>query len=250
MYLSELEEQTDTDIGTFLGGINAEDNNVVIYIVNTFTEPDAVVYLCAAFLRLFHTYLQVEKSSLYSGPNEIVLQLIPVSFVASKTSIVVPTQADYRGLALEVYERCGLGLGQNVDGAVAPSNAASILLSHKIPASIDFKLNADPPLSVRHESTDLHIAYSQSGDGRWISTSWTDAEGNHQMSMSYCVGIRRTGSRRAFAEIAREIWKTSIEMVQVKEMRWRFLIAKVGVMEPEEHGGKLHDDFLIKWLCI
>lgn len=235
-------KQTDTDIGTFLGGTNAEDNNIVIYIINTFTEPDAVVYLCAAFLRLFHTYLQVEKSSPYSGPSEIVLQLIPVSFVASKTSIIVPTQADYRGLALEVYERCGLGLGQSVDGAVAPGNAAPILLSHKIPASIDFKLTAEPPLSVRHESTDLHIAYSQSGNGRWISASWTDAEGNRQMSMSYCLGMKGAASRRAFGEIAREIWKTSIEMVQVKKMRWRFVIAKVGVMEPEEHDGELHNN--------
>jgi mediator of RNA polymerase II transcription subunit 13 len=214
----------------------------VIYIINTFVEPDAVVYLCAAFLRLFHTYLQVEKSSLYSGPSEIVLQLIPVSFVASKTSIIVPTQADYRGLAFEVYERCGLGLGQSVDGAVAPLNAASILLSHKIPASIDFKLSAEPPLSVGHESTDLHVAYCQSGDGRWISASWTDTEGNRQMSMSYCVRMKGSRSIRTFGEIAREIWKISIEMVQVKKMRWRFVIAKVGIMEPEERDGKLHNN--------
>lgn len=231
-------DQTNISIGTFLAGTHAEDNNVVIYIINTFPEPDAVVHLCAAFLRLFHTFLQAEKSSLYSGPIEIVLQLIPVSFVASKTSIVVPTQAAYRGLALEVYERCGLGLGQSVDGAIAPSNAASILLSHKIPASIDFKLTAETPLSVRHESTDLHIAYSQSGDGRWISASWTDADGNRQMSMSYCLGLKGVGSRRAFGEIAREIWKTSVELLHIKKMRWRFIIVKVGIMEPEEHDGE------------
>lgn len=214
----------------------------MVYLINAFTQADAVVHLCAAFLRLFHTYLQAEKSSLYSGPSEIVLQLIPVKLIASKTSIIVPTQAIYWGLALEVYERCGLGFGQSAEGAVTPGNATAILLSQKIPASIDFKLAAEPPLSVRHESTDLHIAYSQSGDGRWISASWTDAEGSRQMSMSYCLSMKGTGSRRAFAEVASEIWKTSVEMIHVKKMMWRFLIAKAGIMEPEEQDGKLHDD--------
>ena len=179
-----------------------------------------------------------------------MLQLIPIGFVASKSSIVVPTQADYRGLALEVYERCGLGPGQSVDGAVGPGNAASILLSHKIPARIDFKLAAAPPMAVRPESNDLHVAYSQSGDGRWISASWTDAEGVRQMSMSYCLWMRGSGSRRAFGEIAREIWKTSVEMIHVKKMRWRFIIAKVGIMEPDEHEGEQHNEYLIFVACI
>ena len=182
--------------------------------------------------------MQAEKTSQFSGPREIVLQLIPVSFVASKSSVVVPTQAEYRGLALEVYERCGPGLGQSVSSPVAPENAAAILLSHKIPASFDFKLTAEAPLSVRHGCADLHIAYAQSANGRWISASWTDAEGNRQMTMSYCLGMEGAGSTRAFAEIAHEIWKTSLEMVSTKKMRWRFVVAKVGFMETEEQDGK------------
>ncbi len=214
--------------------------------MNTFTPPDAVVLLCAAFLRLFQSYVRSQNSPCSFRPNEIVLQLIPVGFVASETALVVPTQAEYRALALEVYERCGLETWNAGDEAIAPGNAPSILLSDKIPSSIDLKLTAEAPSSVLHEPTSLHIAYSQSIDGRWISASWTEDDGSNQMSMSYCLGMEEAAPRRAFEDIAREIWETSIGMIQARKVRWRFLIASAGVMEQEELRGKPHYGTLLR----
>ena len=213
-------------------------------MVNPFTHPGAVVDLCAGFLLLFQTYLQTKRYQLSSGPNELVFQLVPINIIASKNSVAVPTQAEYRALALEVYERCGLGVLPTLDAAVTPGNAPSILLSDNLPTSIDIKLTIEPPSSVLHEPTCLHIAYSQSIDDRWISACWTDNDGNHQMSMAYCLGRRGSESRRPFAEIAREIWETSIEIAKVRKVKWKFLIAKTGIMDPDELDGELYQPSL------
>ncbi|MCJ1364966.1 mediator of RNA polymerase II transcription subunit 13 [Acarospora aff. strigata] len=237
-------------LGTSLAGSQIENRNVVVYMIDMFSRPDAVVHLCAAFLRLYQTYIQAEKSSRSTGPNEIVLQLIPINLIASKVSVVVPTQQEYRALALEVYERCGLETGPTMDSASVPGNAPGILLSDKIPSSLDFSLRSEPPMSVLHEPSTLHVAYSQGVGGRWISVSWTDSEGNHQMSMSYCLGSDETEPRRAFQDVAREVWETSIGLARARKGKWRLIIARVGIMEPDELAGKLRNPLKVSFIAI
>lgn len=207
---------------------------MVVYLLNPYSNPSAIVDLCAAFLRLFESYLQSKRSPQPSSPNEIVLQLVPMGLVASNISVVVPSHTQYKGLALEVYNRCSVGSAETRSGAAAPGNTASFLLAQKIPVSIDFSLTSTAPASLLHEPTDLHIAYSESFDGRWISAAWSDNDGGHQISMSYCLGMVDSDVRRPFGDVAREIWQTSLEVARSRKVRWRFLVAKVGIMEQEE----------------
>lgn len=225
-------------IGTMLGSMNAENSNIVVYMVNPFTHPGPIADLCAAFLLLYQAYMQSTRYLVVLGPNELVLQLVPISFIASKTSLVVPTQAEYRTLALQVYERCGFGVHPTVDTARTPGVTSSILLSENLPTRISLKLAAEPPSSVLHEQTCLHIAYSTNVKDRWLSASWTDSFGKHQMSVAYCLGLEGSDSRRPFADIAREIWETSLDIVRGTKAKWKFLVVKVGIMDAEELEGK------------
>ncbi|KAI9824773.1 MAG: mediator of RNA polymerase II transcription subunit 13 [Thelocarpon impressellum] len=89
--------------------------NVVIYIIDPFSHSGGLVDLCMAFGALFHTYVQSPKIQQSKKVNEIVLQIVPIDFIAAKDAVVVPTQAQYTRLALEVYERCALTQGQTID---------------------------------------------------------------------------------------------------------------------------------------
>lgn len=42
----------------------------------------------------------------YAYPNNVVLQIIPIDFIAVKNGLLTPSQADYIRLSLEVYNRC------------------------------------------------------------------------------------------------------------------------------------------------
>ncbi|KAI9818768.1 MAG: mediator of RNA polymerase II transcription subunit 13 [Pycnora praestabilis] len=218
--------------GRELSAISAEDQNIVIYLVNPYTHPSALVDLCAAFLSLCHAYahspdFQVSKNC------EVVLQIIPIGFIASAASIIIPTQADYTKLALEVYERCAPGHQDTLPRSSPTQYTPSVALAQTPPKSIDFKLTSEPSPSLLQENSCLHIAYSQSLDDRWISAAWTDNLGNCQTSASYCLGTKHS-SLRPFVEIAQEIWETTMEIIQARRVTWRLLFAKSGVMNHEE----------------
>jgi mediator of RNA polymerase II transcription subunit 13, fungi type len=224
--------------GECLSKISAEMQNIVIYLVNPFSHPNALVDLCTAFSELFQAYVYSPEIQQSMNINEVVLQIVPIDFIASKTSLVSPAQMQYTRLALEVYERCAQTDPDKISVFPPTAHAPSILLAQPPPKTIDFKLTSEPSPSLLRENSVLHIGYSQSIDERWVSVAWTDMRGDIQSSVSYCLGRKNADTLRPFEEVAKEIWETTLEITEIRKVHWRLMLVKAGVMGREEIDSK------------
>jgi mediator of RNA polymerase II transcription subunit 13 len=199
-----------------------DETNLVIYYVY---DPvrESIPQLCL----MFHTIYESCKAKMSKDTIavDIVFQLVPMHMVASPTKFSVPSPGSLEHLALEVYDRC-------IDFASGTA-APAIAIEPQIPRVIDFKLSMSPSSSLLQDSATLHIAYAQSIDGRWITVAWTDNIGNNTTT-SYCLGRKGSPPTTEFAEIAQEIWQTTLETTAAKKVHWRIILAKTGVMEPSE----------------
>ncbi|RDW75221.1 hypothetical protein BP6252_06363 [Coleophoma cylindrospora] len=202
------------------------EKNIVVYCVYDAETPGLLVHMCSAFEHLFVLYRKGLADKKISVATELVLQLIPLDFVASPTALVVPKPTDYARLAMEVYGRC-------IDFNTS-STAPAIQLERPFPKGIEFKLNSTPSPSLLQENSCLHIAYAQSIDDRWITAAWTDNRGCQQMTASYCLGRKNEPISTPFSDVAHEIWKTTLGIFAHKKIHWRLMITKVGVMDPSE----------------
>lgn len=219
-------KETATKLGGLLATSSATKTNIVIYYVYDANSPELLPPICAAFHTLFGVYkdgLAEEKSGV---ANELVLQLVSLSFLASHTSLVIPTPSEYARLAMEVYDRC-------VDPKIG-TPVPSIVLEQQLPRVIDFKLTPNPSASPMQENSCMHVAYAQSLDDRWVTAAWTDNTGTQQMTASYCLGLRNAPLTTPLNDIAHEIWETTLEMISTRKVSWRIMIAKCGTMEPSE----------------
>ena len=208
----------------------------MVYIIDPFETVEATTGLCAAFSALLDAYFRLRRISPSRPIHEFVLQIIPLAYVASESSVPILIPEQLFKLSLDLYDRCPL-----FDPLGWPSSelASSVTLVPAIPARIPFRLSAEPPPTLIQERCCLHIAYSCSGSDQWLSAAWSDTSGALQKSASYCLErLHPPTARRSFAEAAEEIWETSIELVQDDGMVWRFMIVKAGVMGPDEIEGK------------
>jgi mediator of RNA polymerase II transcription subunit 13 len=219
-------KDTTGRLSKVLASLNLEEMNLVVYFAYPAGNNALLVQICSAFQHLFNMYRKSLSEKKINATNEIVLQLIPLDFMSSLTSIVVPVPDDYFRLAMEVYDRC-------MD-FTSSSSSPAIMLEQPLPKNIDFKLNAVPSASVLQENTCLHVAYAQSIDDRWITAVWTDNRGTQQMTASYCLGRKNEPISTAFTVVANEIWETTLAFVSNKKIHWRIMIARVGVMDPSE----------------
>ncbi|KAJ3574402.1 hypothetical protein NPX13_g4378 [Xylaria arbuscula] len=209
-----------------LASVSTEQTNFVIFFVYTPDVPGSIVECCAAFNEIFEGYKRILTNKKQPVVNEIALQLIPQSLVASSSSIPMPSPMDLSKLALEIYDRC-----TTFNGAM-PSPA--IMLEQTLPRMIDFKLNPTPSTSVLHENTCLHLGYAQSIDERWITVAWTDNRGSQQMTTSYCLGRKGKNIATPLADIIHEIWATTRELISSWKVNWRIIVAKCGIMDTHE----------------
>ncbi|WEW58156.1 hypothetical protein PRK78_003623 [Emydomyces testavorans] len=213
-------QYTCEHLGDVLSTLPTGSENIVVYIANPFPDEAAIVDVCTAFLCLFRKYIS-NCDKHVTRLNEVALQIIPLSFIASLTSLVVPPQRDYLHLAFEVYSRC------------PPKNRSSDLLScappftlaKSIPRVVPFKLAPDScsPLSERKS---IHVAYSQSLDRRWITAAWTDNLGRDQLTMTYCLREKNSNTSRPVSEIRADIWDVTLHIIGKPHTRWRVMIAK------------------------
>jgi len=201
----------------------------VVYIVNPFNTPQSVTQLCIAFWTLFQRYSQTCTSPM----PDVVLQLVPMKYITSFHVPAILEPSTITALAREVYNRCPPSTSIEVSSALRIYAAPSIQLEEALPRSIQFKLVADPPSDLLHEFSYLHIGYTRSFDGDWVAAAWTDNSGKQQATVSYCL---RGG--RSFVEVAREIWQTTVEIMQGRRVTWRSCIARAGVMDREEMEGE------------
>ncbi|CUS12969.1 unnamed protein product [Tuber aestivum] len=91
------------DFGSVLASVADEGCNIVVYVVNPFEHPSALVDICVGFSKMKKVY-----ESRLGGikGNNLVLQVVRASFLARKMGAVGTGQAEWARLAAEVYNRC------------------------------------------------------------------------------------------------------------------------------------------------
>ncbi|KAF2452879.1 mediator complex subunit 13 C-terminal-domain-containing protein [Lineolata rhizophorae] len=227
-------------------------DSFVIYLINPFTDPRALWHLCASAWALFQTFQHAKQqahraakqSNRSTEPSpDLIIQILPLSHLASPSRIVVPDPSATFRLAREVYDRAPPGATPQ-PGDYPPDRAAlrtlasaSVRLEEQLPRGpVPFRLQADPPQHLLLEHSWMHVGYAvgldSDGNGRggeWASAAWTDNAGKYQATATYCL----KGGRK-FADVAKEIWGTTVEMVAPRKVTWRVAVAKAGVMEKEE----------------
>lgn len=223
---------TNNSQGSELSQSTATADNHVVYIINPFTHAAALADICSAFWYLFQQLVAGSERRQTRIANELVLQIIPLEFVMSSETMVIPPQVDYLNLALEVYSRC-----RSNDAEMSPLLCAPpMLLADAIPRAISFRL-APERSSPLQDGRSLHIAYSKSLDQRWISVAWSDLPGSIQRTMSYCLRYRQSGGTRPVSEVRNEIWATTKHIMEKFQARWKVQLATTEPMETEEVEG-------------
>ncbi|KAI1325067.1 hypothetical protein F5Y16DRAFT_281435 [Xylariaceae sp. FL0255] len=225
-FLGSSLQNCASKICKILASASIEQTNFVLFFVYSPEIAGSIVECCAAFNEIFEGYKRVLNNKKLPLVNEIVLQLIPQTLVASTTSVPMPTPMELSRLALEVYDRCVLF------GGAMPSPA--VILEQTPPRMIDFKVTANPSASVMHENMCLHVAYAQSVDERWVTAAWTDNRGSQQMTASYCLGRKGKPNVTSMSEVIQEIWSTTVELISSWKVHWRIIVAKCGHMEAHE----------------
>ena len=209
-----------------LSSMTLQETNFVVFFVYSPDITGSIVESCITFHQLFEGYKKLLGSKRLAVVNEMALQLIPIDFVSSSTSLANPLPAEFAKLALETYDRCTLFRG--------PMPSPAIVLEQAPPRHIDFKLSSNPSASLLHENSCLHVAYAQSIDERWITVAWTDNRGVRQLTSSYCLGRKGKCIATPLADVAQEIWETTRELISSWKVHWRIIITKCGVMDQHE----------------
>lgn len=94
------------EFGAVLANVADELQNIVVYVVNPFEHPSAVVDICAGFVMMKRNYTRAMEGVMGARCNNLVLQIVPARFVAAKLGGVSRTQSEWHTLAAEVYNRC------------------------------------------------------------------------------------------------------------------------------------------------
>ncbi|KAL5118621.1 mediator of RNA polymerase II transcription subunit 13 [Pleosporales sp. CAS-2024a] len=215
---AQIREQQESKIDAF-----------VVYMVDPFENPSALWELASAFWALFQAYGQSPPGRPDSTQKpDLVLQVIPIKYLASFDVPVVLDAATYVNLAREVYDRCPPSAASSDKTPLTIYKAPAFQLEETLPRNVQFKLLAEPPQDLLRENSYMHIAYAISLDGNWITAAWSDSCGKSQAVVSYHLGTR------VFGEIAKEIWQTTIDILQSRRVHWRVCIAKAGPLDREE----------------
>ncbi|KAH1275972.1 hypothetical protein KXW98_006977 [Aspergillus fumigatus] len=204
-------------------------DSVVVYIINPFSHAAALADICSAFYDLFQKYIDEVENQQAGQASELVLQIVPFHFIMSTESLVVPPQAQYLSLALEVYSRCPPKSLQSCLLNCAPP----MLIAEPVPKTINFKLAPDSS-SPLQEAKSLHIACSRSYDQRWVSVSWTDNTGTFQRTLSYCLRFQNSNATRNILEVRTEIWAATKMIMEKTQARWKIIIANTEPVDQDE----------------
>ena len=93
-------------LSRILSAAEVEEKNFVVYFVYPTENSGLLVHICSAFQHLFNLYRKALSDRRVNTANELVLQLVPLDFMSSPTSLAVPSPSQYFRLAMEVYDRC------------------------------------------------------------------------------------------------------------------------------------------------
>ena len=150
-----------------------------------------------------------------------------------------PSLPDPQAIALlcrEVYGRC---LGHLDDTHIGPTLSNAVELAEDVTKDFAFQLTTITPSNLLQDNSCLHIAYCRSYDDLWITAAWTDNIGSYQHQVSYYVG-----KSQSVANIAREIWESTLEYIGTRNVHWRLFLASAAPMPLAER--KIWRDLAIR----
>ncbi|KAL8993691.1 MAG: hypothetical protein Q9169_006155 [Polycauliona sp. 2 TL-2023] len=204
----------------------ADGTSIVVYLIAPVKDDTAYPYLCAAFKRLEDAYVFSAQKAGLSHPRRMVLQIVPLVFVASDECLIIPPPKAYTRLAFEVYSRCQQA--SRGDGTMpAPfSSGSAIRFGKPLPKAINFQLSSQPSGSILGPDPCLHLAYSWDIDQQWLACAWTDSLGTTQWNAMYCLGDPNPDYWTAFADTVKEVLDTTKDLFQPTTMPWRLYIVK------------------------
>ncbi|KAK4506621.1 hypothetical protein PRZ48_000353 [Zasmidium cellare] len=213
-----------TELGKALSTISYDesDKTIVIYMVNPFEDSAALQHLCACFWLLFKAYRDnLPKARRNQCVGDIVLQVVPISTIASLGGLVIPDAKQMAMLAREVYDRCPPSTSTQLPENVSPLPilvAPSVELASTAPKRIGFQLTAEPPSDLMHEGSVLHLAYAISRDKQWLTAAWIDSTGQHQSTVTFCL------RGRSLADVVEDVWERTREIMAARQVMWRIFI--------------------------
>ena len=199
-------------------------------MVNPYHPIKALPQLCAAFLQLKGF---CEDFADVRGLN-LVLKVIPLSFLAVRDTIALPSPAVYRQLARDVYDSSAL-LNPFPD-PVSVTSSSLVQLAGEIPKKLDFRLTADTSSPLATSDSSYHVGYSYDGNGHWLAMALTDARGTRHWKASYC--LKALVSHSGLQDIFRDIWEIALDIISSAKAYSRLTITKDESFSPFEINGK------------
>lgn len=203
-------------------------------MVNPFNDDAALPQLCSAFLQLFSTYVSSMKMNAESVPRDLVLQVIPISFLADCHYLIIPPPKAYTGLAFEVYSRCS-PTPRDTETMRSPfTSTSAIRLARPIPKTINFQLTPQPLRISLSADSCIHLAYSWDNESQWLACSWSDNLGTLQWTTIYCLQDPKQDYWAMFSLTVEEILDTTKDMLEPSSIPWRLYIVKDRVLQRQE----------------
>ena len=247
-----------------LTSIADEQQNIVIYLVNPFSKDSLIPDLCYAFSQLNHAYSTAISQLHNAIRNNVVLQVVPIDFIIVKNGLVAAPQTEYIQFALEVYNRCmptdnassveevwtniplfpsssssNISMFKVSSAAQSPLwsrekvheqkeiYTPSIILAKPVPKAITFQFSPEPVNPLLQGGSCIHVAYRQSLDERWAAFAWTDNYGEIQFFETYCLGRKGCTGLRLWEDVARDVWKKTMECIKKRNMTPRVCLTRV-----------------------
>ncbi|EXJ93018.1 hypothetical protein A1O3_01574 [Capronia epimyces CBS 606.96] len=219
--------ETCQRLGSALATASSTNDTVIVYMISQDKSAAAYLQACQAFYTLFESFRRGlgDRQDFF----DIALQVIPPDFIASPETLVIHPQSTYIKLAIEVYNRLPPS-----DLSGPPAAAGSAIVLAKADSSVHFRLSPTFTSPLFKNGPCLHLAYSISVNGRWITAAWTDELGRVALIMSYCIRLYDPARQRPRQEIFQEMWEVSHDIMGRVHSSWHLAVVKQGHYEPAE----------------
>ena len=225
-------------LGRQLGKLGLRGGNTVIYMIDSSDPERSPPMLCAAFLNLFEAYNIALSETVVDEPNDLILQIVSSNLLFSPDTVPMPSPTDYRRLAFEVYDRCGPNQEDSHRKHPQYLSVPAIRLAKAVPKAIDLRLTPESYTPRLQFDNCIHIAYVWNPGDHWLTASWTDNQGILSWNSCYCFVEEEETPWNSFADVIKEIWDTTLEMMHLGYPPWRLFICKQSPVDRRELDGK------------
>jgi len=213
-------------VGRTMASTDSAEECTIIYMVIPDDDLTSCLRLCDAFVELYEALNHESHPEM----GDVVLQLVPSSFLVDNDTVVIPPEEHYVDLALEVYHRVP-PLHDLPNSALC---APAVLLQEPIAHHIAFEMTTEATSPMSKYGQCCHLAYCLSSDQKWLVATWSDTVGNIALSMTYCLFDEETDTQRKRAEVFEHLCETSSQLMNRQKSRWWLAVVKIGMLNNEE----------------